>query len=93
MLQRRSGFDAASGWGSIKLAAASTGWPSRCSRSRRTVSLAIPGRQQPVKAGRLAFRLSCTRGCKAYALGCRLDRGRRADQYLRSANARFARAG
>jgi hypothetical protein len=57
-----------------------------------SATIAIPGGQQPVSAGRLVFRLGCTRGCRAYAFGFASIAGG-ATLNLHSARFGFARAG
>ncbi len=85
------GFDEASGWGTLNLAALDRRLVTELPKSG-TASVAIPGRQQPINAGRLAFRLTCTRGCRAYGFGFALIGGG-TTLNLRSARYRFGRQG
>jgi kumamolisin len=85
------GFDDASGWGSPNLAALDRTALVRLPRTARA-TLSIPRGQQPVKAGRLAARLSCSKGCTAYAFGFASIAGG-PTLALRSGRYRFGRAG
>jgi hypothetical protein len=85
------GFDEASGWGTIDMGALDRRVRTLLPKSG-TASITIPGGQQPVSAGRLAFRLGCTRGCRAYAFGFASIAGG-ATLNLHSARFHFARAG
>lgn len=85
------GFDEASGWGSLDLAALAQRALTMLPKSG-VASISIPKSQQPVSAGRLSFRLGCTKGCRSYAFGFAAIAGE-ATIDLRSATYRFKRAG
>jgi kumamolisin len=63
----RSGFDEASGWGSLKLAGFDAAAKSLLPEVPR-VSLSVPAHQQPVRAHQVDATVSCTRACDVGAL-------------------------